>query len=136
MPKTGKGASIVFGTSAVSASWTKINPGQQSLGELESSHLGTTAKKTYEPDDLSEPGECEVECWFDATKDMPALGVPETVTITLPKEVPASTAAATYAGTAFIKAVGLPENVLGILKKQTIKVKWDGKTGPAFTKEA
>lgn len=136
MPTTGKGGSIAFGTSNISASWTRISQWEKTLGKLESSHLGTTGEKTFLPDDLEDAGEMEVDLWFEATAALPSMGVSETITVTFPKENTSHNTAATLAGTGFISGVGTPEMVLGTLKKQNIKFVWTGVTGPTFTVES
>ena len=135
MPKTGNGATIVFGTSGVVLSWTKIGEWQGTRGKLPVDHLGTTGFRPYIPDDLAEPGEIELEALFDPTKALPSISaVPETITITYPKEGAGTNP--TLAGTAFFTMVGLPEMVNGQVSKQKIKFAFDGATGPAFTKQS
>lgn len=136
MPKTGNTGTISLGTSVLQFSFTKIGEYQQTRGKLEASHLGTSGFKEYIPDDLSDPGEIEVEGLFDASKDLESISaVAETITITYPKEDSGNNAA-TLVGTGFIIMVGLPELVNGAVSKQKVKVAFDGDgTPPAFTEE-
>lgn len=60
-----------------------------SLGGVEraavlTSHFGTTNYKTFEPADLTDPGEITVEIQHDTAKAPPVLEAAETLTITWP----------------------------------------------------
>lgn len=136
MPKTGNTGTISLGTSVLQFAFTKIGEYQQTRNKLEVSHLGTTGFKEFIKDDLADPGEIEVEGWFDATKDLENINAAaETITVTYPKEDPDNTAA-TLVGTGFLIMVGLPELVNGSVSKQKIKVAFDGDvTEPTFTPE-
>lgn len=137
LPKTGNTGTIVLGTSALAFSFTKIGEWQATRGKLESSHLGTTGFKEYEPDDLAEPGEIEVEGWYDGDAGVDDISnAPETITVTYPKTDSDSTAGASLAGTGFLIMQNMPELVNGQLMKAKFKVAFDGKTGPAVTAEA
>jgi len=137
-PKTGNTGTIALGTSAVAFPFTKIGEWQTTRGKLESSSLATADFKEYEPDDLCEPGEVEVEGWFEGKDEFDSLinNVAETITVTYPKTDPTSAAGANLAGTGFLIMIGLPEMVNGALMKAKFKIAYDGKTGPAYTKEA
>jgi hypothetical protein len=137
LPKTGNGGTIVLGTSALAFGFTKIGEWQTTRGKLESSVLATTGFKEYEPDDLAEPGEIEVEGIFDGTDEIDDINaVEETITVTYPKTDSTSAAGASLAGTGFLIQQGTPELVNGSLMKAKFKIAFSGKTGPAFTKEA
>ena len=138
LPTTGNKGTIALGTSAISFPFTKISEWQATRGKLESSSLATVDFKEYEPDDLSEPGEVDVEGWFEGKDEFEGKikGVAETITVTYPKTDIASSAGASLAGTGFLTMIGLPEMVNGTLMKAKFKVAFDGKTGPAYTKEA
>lgn len=135
MPKTGNTGSIVFATSGIVLSFTKIGEWQATRGKLDTSHLGTTNFKRQTVDDLADPGEIEIEAWFDPTKDLADINEgAETITVTYPLEAPPGTPA-TLAGTGFLMMLSLPELVNGAVSKQKVKICFDGFTGPAFTKE-
>lgn len=137
LPKTGNGGTIALGTSALAFGFTKIGEWQATRGKLESSVLATTGFKEYEPDDLSEPGEIDVEGLFEGKDDIDDINnVAETITVTYPKTDSASSAGGSLAGTGFLVQQGTPEMVNGALMKGKVKIAFDGKTGPAYTKEA
>ena len=135
-PKTGNGGAITFATSTIVLSFTGISDAPETLEKLKASHLGTQDFHEYEPGDLKEPPEITVDAWWDASKGSPPLGVPQTVTVTLPKTTGGSTAG-NFAGSAFLTAARMAPPVKnGELMSQQIKVAFDGKTGPAYTPEA
>lgn len=138
IPKTGNTGTCVLGTSALAFPLTKIGEWQTTRGKLESSSLATTDFKEYEPDDLSEPGEVDVEGHFQGGTAIEGKikSAAETITITYPKTDATSTAAANLAGTGFLTMIGLPELVNGSLMKAKFKIAFDGKTGPAYTAQA
>lgn len=134
MPKTGNGATITFGTSAIVLSWTKIGEWQATRGKLPVDHLGSSGFRPHIPDDLADPGEIECEALFDPTKSLGSIGAAaETITVSYPKQGTGTTPA--LAGTGFLIAVGTPEMVNGQVSKQKVKIAFDGVTGPAFTKQ-
>lgn len=135
---TGNTGTIALATSALSFPFTKIGEIQLTREKLESSSLATLYFKEYEPADLSEPGECEVEGWFEGKDEFEAKihTAAETITVTYPKTDSTSSAGANVAGTGFLTMIGLPEMVNNSLMKAKFKIAFDGKTGPAYTKEA
>lgn len=136
-PVTGNTGTIVLGTSALTFGFTKIGEWQPTRGKLESSVLATTGFKEYEPDDLTEPGEIEVEGYFEGKDALGNINAgAETITVTYPKTDSASAAGGSLAGTGFLIALALPELVNGQLMKTKFKIAFDGKTGPAYTVEA
>jgi len=138
MPKTGNSGTVAFTTSLLVLAWTKISEYQQTRGKQPTDHLGTTGFKTYMVDDHEEPGEIELEAYFDPTVDLADIAdEAEEVTITYPLEDPLGEAAATLIGTAFLIAVGLPELVNGTVSKQKVKLAFDGQGlgAPEFSAE-
>jgi hypothetical protein len=136
-PTTGLTGTIALTTSALSFAFTKIGGAEFTRGKLKASHLGTTGFHEYQPDDLAEPPEVEVEGWFEGKDTVDDISnVAETITITYPKCDTASGAGGNLAGTGFIIMQGLPELVQGQLMKAKFKVAFDGYTGPTYTKEA
>lgn len=135
MAKTGNLGTISFGTSAFVASFTSIGAWEPEVGAIDDSHLLSSGFKTNFPDDLKDPGETSLECHFDPSVDLPTIGVPESITITYPHSLPFRTHA-TLVGTGYIKKGGTPELKNGQVMSQKLTIKWDGKTGPAFTKQA
>lgn len=138
LAKTGNTGTIALATSAIAFPWTKIGEWQATREKLEVSSLATADFKEYEPGDLSEPGEIEVEGYFEGKDEFEGKikAAAETITVTYPKTDSASAAGANLAGTGFLMMIGLPELVNGSLMKAKFKIGFDGKTGPAYTKEA
>jgi hypothetical protein len=138
MPKTGNSGTVAFATTSLVLAWTKIGEYQQTRGKLATDHLGTEGFRTYMADDHEEPGEIELEAYFDPTVDLADItDVAEEITITYPLEDPDDEVAATLIGTGFLIAVGLPELVNGTVSKQKVKIAFDGQGdgAPSFSPE-
>jgi hypothetical protein len=132
---TGLGATLVLGTQAWAAKIRMIGEIEESIEDQDVSTLDTVAVKEYEADDLSEPGEFDVEALFPTGIALPQLGnvvVPETITITYPLRTGESTAA-NHAGSGYIKSRTWPELKPGGLQLCKLKIRFDGFTGPTFT---
>ena len=93
MADVGTGATIAFGTSSWSASIRNIDHSDISRPSLDTSHLGTSANRTFMPGDLVDRGEIELEFLFDPDTPPPIDQAAETVTITFPLPSGQSTAA-------------------------------------------
>lgn len=135
MSDTGNTGTIVFGTTGFTAKYRVLAEAEQERPKLKDSDLSTSQFETYIPGDLAEPGEIQIEFYFDATATPPDIhAVPETVTLTLPLQ--SGTTAATLVGTAFLTkrtiTPNLQNNEINIGKAT---VAFDGKTGPTFTPE-
>ena len=139
MPQTGNSGTVTFADSALVLSWTRIGEYQQTRNKLPTDHLGTEGFKTYIADDHQEPGEIELEAYFDPTEDLQEIGGaddPEEITITYPLANPEAEVPATLVGSAFLTMVGLPELVNGQVSKQKIKIAFDAQEeDPAFSPE-
>lgn len=136
MAFTGNQATLTFGTSSFTGAFTRIGESTQEIEDLEDSDLSTSGFKEYVASDLIEPGEFEVELFYDVD-EQPTLKTAETITITYPLTPGGgNTNEATYAGTGYVKSFTTPELVNGSLMRARFTVKWDGKTGPAFTDES
>jgi hypothetical protein len=133
---TGLGATLTLSTSGVIGNVVSIGGWSGTLGKLDISHLATTAFKSYRPEDLAEPGEFNLKVQFDTKDTLPSLGVVETATVSFPKQASGSAAKGTLAGTGFLSQVGTPEMALNKIAEVDVKFTFNGKTGPAFTKEA
>ena len=135
---TGLGATLVLGTQAWAAKIRMVGAIEESIDDQEVSTLDTVDVKEYEADDLSEPGEFDVEALFPTDADLPNLGnsaAAETITITYPLRN-AEVTAANHAGTGYIKSRTRPELKPGGLQLCKLKIRFDGKTGPTFTPSA
>lgn len=137
---TGNGATLSFagnmgfGTATTSVEAISISQGEESVGVIDVSTLATTDAMESIPSDLREIAESSVNYKFITTVD--AVDLPAaagTITITYPIRS-GETAAATYIGTGFITGFSPPSLANGELQAGELKWKWDGDTGPAFTK--
>lgn len=136
MPRTGNGGVVTASPSGVALAFTKIGELQMTRGKLAVDHLGSVGFRPQIPDDHQDPGEIELEAWFDATEDLADIGEgQETITITYPLENEDWEVPATLSGTGFLIAVGTPECVNGQVSKQKLKIAFDGGTGPTFSPE-
>lgn len=132
---TGNGATLTLATTGAVGNIRNIGEVAEELGKLETSHLGTTGFKTYMPDDLTDPGEFEIEVEVDTEVAKPACGVVETATITYPLRTGEATAA-NHAGTGFIRRVTLTPLANSTIQIMKLLFAFDGETGPAFTPAA
>ena len=137
---TGNGATLSFsgnmgfGTATTSVEAISISQGEESVGVIDVTTLATTDAMESIPSDLREIAESSVNYKFITTVD--AVDLPAaagTITITYPMRS-TETQAATYIGTGFITGFTQPSLANGELQAGELKWKWDGDTGPAFTK--
>ncbi len=136
---TGAGATITFGTNTYTAKIRSIGATEQNRGKVDSTTLdkATASFATCIPADNPDPGETEVTIRWIGTAAPQVFSVPETITLTLPKEVVASNTAATFAGTGFLgKRRGAPNLQRSTLNEGAFTIVWNGDTGPAYTPEA
>ena len=128
----GGGTTIAFATTgantAVTAYINSIGGYTVSVGEVESTHLASTAME-YIPGDIPGHGEFAVEAQWDGTKDEidDTAIASETITIT-------PGAGGSIAGTGFIRDQEYPSFAINQPCLATLTVRWDGGTPPAFTK--
>jgi hypothetical protein len=134
---TGHGGSITLATSALTYKWRKIGAIKQSREKVEDTDLSNVTYKSYLPGDVVEPGEFEVEFAFNPAAALPnPKAVAETVTITGPVP-PGGATAADLEGTGFIMEItASPEFTTNGLQIGTMKIAFDGKTGPVHTPAA
>lgn len=142
---TGAGATISFSGTTFAAKIRSIQLPTWVVDDLEKSTLDTASYKEYVPSDLVEPGEVSVTCLMPTSLTLPAVAatVTETCTITFPLRKVASTTtssnetvAANIAGSGYFKSFAFPNLQLGTLQEATFIFKFDGDTGPTFTKSA
>ena len=132
---TGHGGTIAFsaGIAAFAVPFRKIGAVEHVIEKVESTNLANTATKSYLPGDVIDPGEFEVEYAFDAEDDLAVMETVGTVTITAPLGTGQATAA-NLAGSGFIMSrTAMPECATNGLQLGKLKVKFNGKTGPALT---
>ena len=130
VPDLGTAATIAFTTSSFTAFLTKIGGFEISRPAVDITHLGSTVHLRFMPADLSDPGEFEIEGFYDPDLQAPYTGATETTTITLPR--PTGTGA-TIAGTACCTSFTTPDLAHNQAMMFKAKFKWTGATGPTFT---
>lgn len=135
---TGALGTFAFGTSGFVGTFRQIGEVKQTRPVLDKTSLSDTGAEKKMPGDNHTPGEVELEFYWDAKIAPPDItALPETITLTLPKSVPASAAGATVIGTGFISERSLsPKLARNEVNMGTAKVVFDGTTGPAYTVEA
>lgn len=130
---TGQGTTLVFGTSSLSLLITQITIGEETINMLDASTLATTDFQTMVRSDLKVPPEVTFQAVYVQTATLHVVGnAPETATITFPT---LGGTAATYAGTGVFTGRTLPSAQIGQLMVVSGKFKFDGDTGPTYTKE-
>ena len=130
-----QGASVSFGTSALTGKITSISQVEQSREALDITDLSVSANnpKLYMPADIYEPGTFDIEFLYAADQGLPDItAVAETITITWPKATSAG-AAATFAGSGFIQSRSTAAASVGEVMKINCTVQFDGETEPTYT---
>ena len=130
-----QGASVSFGTSALTGKITSISQVEQSREALDITDLSVSANdpKLYIPADIYEPGTFDIEFLYAADQGLPDItAVAETITITWPKATSAG-AAATFAGSGFIQSRSTAAASVGEIMKINCTVQFDGETEPTYT---
>ncbi len=136
---TGSGCAITFGTNTYTAKIRSIGATEQNRGKVDSTTLDIASASfaTCIPADNPDPGETEVMIRWQGTQLPQVFAAPETITITLGKELSTNNNAATFAGTGFItKRRGAPNLGRSTLNEGLFVIAWDGATGPAYTVES
>ena len=142
---TGAGATIAFSSTSFAAKIKSLKCPTWMVEDLDKSTLDSVGYKDYVPSDLVEGGEVQVTALMPTSFDLPVVGatVTETCTITFPLRKLAQTTttsnettAANIAGSGYFKSFDLPTLQLGTLQECTFIFKYDGGTGPAFSKSA
>jgi hypothetical protein len=127
----GTGTTITFATSAFTAEVIDIQHPELSRESLETTHLGTTTAKTFQPSKLHDPGECSITVHHDPADEASDLigEDPEVITITYPLESGQSTAA-TKVFTGFVTSVGGESMKVGELMQTKLTIKITGPVVP------
>lgn len=118
------GATVVFGTSGFSAEILSIGLPSVSRGSIDTTNLATTNARTYQPVDLVDWGELELEMNFDADAEPPMDGAAETITITFPTPA-GGIGGATIAGSGFFVGFTLTAPTEEKMTA-TATIKWTG----------
>lgn len=131
---TGNGATATFGTSSLSLAITNIQIGEISIDMLDVSTLATTDFEEMVSSDLKKAPEVTLNVLFVASATAPVVGgAAETMTITWPLFT-GTTGAATLAGTAQFTSFKLPDLQNGQIMSAQVKWKFNGDTGPTYSK--
>lgn len=131
---TGQGWSFTFGTQSITLLVTQINCGKWSISPLDVSVLATTDFMERIASDLKDAGTFTVDFLWKTSTTAPVVGTTaETFTITAAQQS-GDTAAATLAGTGFVEELTWPTAALGSVLKGQITCRWNGDTGPTYTK--
>lgn len=132
---TGNGTTITFATGITATLKVRsIDPSEESIGRLDASHLGTTVYRDMIPDDLTDPPEVSLEYVFDTFDPNISVGADlGSTVITWPLRAGESTAA-NLTGTAFVSAVKKPRLENGVVQMGSVRIQFDGVTGPTWTK--
>lgn len=135
---TGNGFAVTLATTTTTG-WLfkEVDLGEESVPDINDSHLATTNYETFFPGDLKEPGEVTFSLLVDATKASPAIGTVELLTGTFPISTSGNLTNATFTGTGYIKRVKRPRLVNNEVQMYDVTFKLDGKsTEPTFTVES
>jgi hypothetical protein len=131
---TGNGATATFGTSSLSLAIVSMQISEQSVSMLDVSTLSTTGVQEMIASDLLTTQEVTLNVLFVASATAPVVGgAAETMTVTLPLFT-GTTTAANLAGTAQFTSFKLPDLANGQLMMATVKFKYNGDTGPTYSK--
>ena len=102
----GNGITLALATSAFTSNKMTISQDGETRDDVDTSHLGSTDTKSYEPAELAEGGTYTIEGQFDPEKigDVPSKGVVEIGTFTLPISNPANTTPGTVACNMYVNS--------------------------------
>lgn len=132
-PDTGNLATITFTESGFTARFRKIGELDRTIGKLDATALETEVDKEYIADDLGEPGEVEIEFFFDTKATPPPRGVVDVCTVTYPTR-PDEATPASYTGSGFFLNELFASLANGELQMGKAKFAFDGRSVPfAFT---
>ena len=131
---TGNGATCTFAASSLSLAITQIQISEQTIDMLDVSTLATSGDQEMIASDLKKTQEATVTAIYVGTATLPVVGAAaETMTITLPLFT-GTTVAANLAGTAQFTSSKLPDLQNGNIMMYQFKFKYNGDTGPTYTK--
>lgn len=137
---TGNGATFTLTTQTAVASLKidKISIGEITLDMLDVSTLATTGFMEEIASDLQKAPEVTIDYVFSqSATNISITGSVDTATITFPVgPTQTTTTAATFAGTGVVRAVKMPDFANGTVLKGQAKFKFDGDTGPIYTRGA
>ena len=131
---TEHGGSLTLGTTGGTWIVNEINGHKETGDIVETTHLGSTTKRTYDNGDLTGFDTFDIEIQADLEAALPARGTKETVTLTKGLKS-GETTAADIAGEAILKDVKYPDQKKGSaeLGRAILTYHWTGVTGPTLT---
>lgn len=137
---TGNGATFTLTTQTAVASLKvdKISIGEITLDMLEVSTLSTTSFKEMIASDLRDTPEVTIDYVYNPSATAVTItGNVDTATITFPvSATQTTTTGATFAGSGVIVSEKYPDLENGTVMKGQIKFRFDGDTGPTYTRGA
>ena len=134
MGDTGNGATLTFATSSLTLAITKIMIGEITIDMLDVSTLSTTDFEELISSDLKKIGECSAEFVFSTAANAPTVNsAAVTITATFPLRTGEGTAA-NLAGSGQITGFKLPDLQNGQVQVGSVKWRYNGDTGPTYTK--
>jgi hypothetical protein len=135
---TGNGATFTLTTQTAAASLKvdQIQIGEITLDMLEVSTLSTSDFKEMIASDLKNTPELTVSYVYSASATaVTCTGSVDTATVTFPVGASqTTTTGATFTGTGIVTSFKLPDLQNGNVMKGQIKFKFDGDTGPTYTR--
>jgi len=135
---TGNGATFTLTTQTAAASLKvdQIQIGEITLDMLDVSTLSSSDFKEMIASDLKNTPELTVSYVYSASATaVTVTGSVDTATVTFPVGASqTSTTGATFAGTGIVTSFKLPDLQNGNVMKGQIKFKFDGDTGPTYTR--
>lgn len=133
MACTGVGATLVFSNGITYVGrYRSISGLQLSVESLDDTALDSTDYMEACPDDLASLEPLDISVAWDFRDPIPPVGDLGTITLTMPIQTGQATAA-TIVGSGFITSATFPDLAVGQIMDGTMQIKFDGKTGPAFT---
>jgi len=133
---TGLGSTLVFssGITFTGVRWRSIDGIRTFVESLDDTALDSSGYMESCPDDLADTDPIAVEAYWDFAKAAP-VGSVGTITITFALQ-PGQATPASITGTGYIVDASTPPLAPGQRLIGNLTIKFDGKTGPAFTPAA
>jgi hypothetical protein len=130
---TGNGATAALTTSTFVSSVVSIDLGSNTGGVIDVSHLGSSTWKDFKPFDLADTPEVTVTFQHDGSAVEVAANTVDTLTVTFNQDTGMSTAPS-LAGTGVLTSWNYPTLANDAVNEASFTFKFDGNTGPTWTK--
>ncbi len=130
---TGNLSTLTFATGITAAlKFRYIDPSEESIGNIDCSHLATTVHRSVVKEDLSDTPELSMEYNWDTFDEPPVVGLDlGNATHTYPLR-PGEVTPATRVGKAYVSAIKHPRMENNVLQVGMLKIKYT--ETPAYTK--